>query len=562
MTESFYGQCICTCDRRCAQNIDILQQKDIFTKYTSLNSWSSKVNFIRALVKTNPVKEGLNPIKQLKKRMNFSKIYVSDSNGIQHQVCLQFIVKLLHVNRTKIFRALTQTVDHRGKYPHRKANVSDVEFMKSFIRKFPTFPAHFDSTSSETSYLHPNLNFAKMYNLYEDHCTLFEKRISSKSFFRKILCGHFNCVFLKKHTNSQCSQCKEFKKKLKFKVLSNDFRERIEEQERTHIDIVTKVQGNFFETVTNAKEKVQVYTFQMCRPQQLPSLSVSETVFCRPLWFFNFLIYDEIKNDIYAYVWNETTATKGSEEISSCLFRHFTTHVPSDTKEIILFCNPTRGQNRNIKISLMLLKFISDAKLPQLECIEQRFFAPGHTYNSCDRSFTSIEKRKAEVGDIYTPEDWVDVISTSRKTQPKFHVVEMQKEHFYSSKTIENLLVSLKSSLDDKKIKWNSYQRIKYGHEQFTLKVMQYCGDESSYKDVLLKQKGLCDLTHTNLRQLCRHDRKISKQKYSDLQRLLNHIPQSHHEFYMKLKCSTSKTLKKDFALAIRQSDDEEEEEE
>lgn len=51
--------------------------------------------------------------------------------------------------------------------------------------------------------------------------------------------------------------------------------------------------------------------------------------------------------------------------------------------------------------------------------------------------------------------------------------------------------------------------------------------------------------------------RAISKQKYDDLQSLLQYIPNEFHDFYTSLRYTNEND--KDFALASRQSSDEEE---
>lgn len=199
MTEQkiFSGQVNCTCKKKCAEKIDVYEQKEIFTKYWNLRNWSSKVQFLRALVKTSAVRENLNPIIQVKKRQQISKYYIFDSSGKHQNVCLHFIARFLQVNQTKMFRALSQTTDHRGKYPH-KRRISDSSFLKSFIKKLPTFEARFNSPSTGTKFLHPCINFKKMYSLYDDQCKLFKKKKLSKSFFAKIFHENFNFVFLRK----------------------------------------------------------------------------------------------------------------------------------------------------------------------------------------------------------------------------------------------------------------------------------------------------------------------------------------------------------------------------
>lgn len=50
------------------------------------------------------------------------------------------------------------------------------------------------------------------------------------------------------------------------------------------------------------------------------------------------------------------------------------------------------------------------------------------------------------------------------------------------------------------------------------------------------------------------------QKKYEDLQELLGFINAEHHNFYKNLKLIELDSIDKDYSLAIRQSDDEENE--
>lgn len=56
------------------------------------------------------------------------------------------------------------------------------------------------------------------------------------------------------------------------------------------------------------------------------------------------------------YFWNESIASHGSQEISSCLKKHFDHFIPQDTEKIILYSDACGGQNRNIKTTVMIKK--------------------------------------------------------------------------------------------------------------------------------------------------------------------------------------------------------------
>lgn len=89
--------------------------------------------------------------------------------------------------------------------------------------------------------------------------------------------------------------------------------------------------------------------------------------------------------------------------------------IPIDTQNIVFRSDACGGQNRNIKMALMLKKFLSMSHHPELTSIEQNFYVSGHSYNRCDRSFGLIEKQKQVTENIFVQEHWINVIKQARK---------------------------------------------------------------------------------------------------------------------------------------------------
>lgn len=107
----------------------------------------------------------------------------------------------------------------------------------------------------------------------------------------------------------------------------------------------------------------------------------------------------------------------------------------------------------------MLKYFLSNWEYPELERIEQHFFLPGHTYNSCDRSFGTIEMQKRKTENILLPQHWINVIRQAKKKEPTFVVVEMEKKDFFSSKSLEKSVVNRKKTVSGEKINWFRFQK-------------------------------------------------------------------------------------------------------
>lgn len=252
------------------------------------------------------------------------------------------------------------------------------------------------------------------------------------------------------------------------------------------------------------------------------------------------------------YVWNESIASRGAQEIGSCLFRHLSSNVPQNTEKIILYSDSCGGQNRNIKVALMLKKFLADRKLPVLQSIDQRFFVSGHSYNSCDRCFGTIEKQKKITENIFVPEHWVNIIQQAKKKDPPFTVIEMTKEHFYSSESLEKIIVNRKTFIDGTKISWFSFQSIHYDCEDlFILKIKEFSSNSNrETKQISLeKNNSLANFDSVILNKLYKQERCISQTKFNDLQHLLKYVPVNYQYFYTNLKYIDDDS-KLDFSLA------------
>lgn len=208
----------------------------------------------------------------------------------------------------------------------------------------------------------------------------------------------------------------------------------------------------------------------------------------------------------------------------------------------------------------MLKWILSRSALSHLKFIEQRFFVNGHNYNSCDRSFALVDnQRKKKLQDLFHPQDWINIMRNAKSNKAKITVTEMEETDFFSCETLEKLLISKKSSADGNKIKWFNFMSIIHiKNENSKVYKTEKCTENGSitYFELQMTSKKLsfCDI---NLNLLYPGGRPITKQKYDDLQTLLSLIPAEYHEFYRTLKYTESNN--KDYALAIRQSSDEEE---
>lgn len=219
--------------------------------------------------------------------------------------------------------------------------------------------------------------------------------------------------------------------------------------------------------------------------------------------------------------------------------------------KLILYSDSCDGQNRNIKLTLLLKHFLESSQ--HIQQIEQKYFVSGHSYNRCDGCFSTIEKDKRFAGDIYTPEHWASLIKDAKKTEPKFDVEWMKVENSASSAQLQKNIANRKKDIRGEKINWFEARVIRYlKSDPFSIYLIN---DSGISQCINIKKKNSLEnpFREISLECLFPDGKKISKAKYDDLMDLLKFIPKQHHDFFKKLEFEQNQS---DYGLASDVSDE------
>lgn len=129
-------------------------------------------------------------------------------------------------------------------------------------------------------------------------------------------------------------------------------------------------------------------------------------------------------------MWPENTASRGANEVASCLFR-FLRDIPHGVETAVFYSDTCGGQNKNIIIISMFQWAIHHH--PTLKIIDHKFLVPGHTHLECDVDHSVIErdKKKSSI-EVHVPRDWYQLVSNASKKN-KFNVFVMEQEHIILS---------------------------------------------------------------------------------------------------------------------------------
>ncbi|KAG0724398.1 hypothetical protein GWK47_005156 [Chionoecetes opilio] len=184
----------------------------------------------------------------------------------------------------------------------------------------------------------------------------------------------------------------------------------------------------------NPNLKVVCMDLQQTLP--CPRLSTGIAYYKRKLWLYNFCVYDLNEKQGTMFMWNETVAGRGSDEMASCLLKWLKIKVYQQKQDFLflrIFWDNCAGQNKNIN---MLLEALQQVHMKRLFRVEFMFLKSGHSYLPCDRAFRSIEKRIRKRESIATPQDYHEIIRSAVKK--KFLVVPMTRDDFFDVKALQN----------------------------------------------------------------------------------------------------------------------------
>ena len=132
------------------------------------------------------------------------------------------------------------------------------------------------------------------------------------------------------------------------------------------------------------------------------------------LW--NLSITNIYNMNTICYIWDESTAKKGSCEVSSCVFDYLNKVCQQGVKRMHFFCDRWSGQNNNRAILVMLSIAIN---LFQFEEITLNYLVTGHSQNENDSIHSTIEKFVSKRC-IYSLEEWVTCVRMAFvKNEPK-----------------------------------------------------------------------------------------------------------------------------------------------
>ena len=286
-----------------------------------------------------------------------------------------------------------------------------------------------------------------------------------------------------------------------------------------------------------------MFTFDLEKSLLTPVLTTGIVYYKRQLWTYNLGIHDCVKETGCMHMWDESTASRGSQEVGSCILSHIK-EMETDATNLILYSDSCGGQNRNIYLVCLWLHIVASSEY-SFTNIDHKFMISGHSFLPNDRDFSHIELQGKKTLQIFVPEHWEQVVRQACIKNP-FHVSKMETDSFVSLKPLKGAIVNRKVNTIGGKVEWLKIHWIAVSKDKPLEFRYRYSNNAlKCWKTVNLQHKTKrcpLDMGRITLPPLYSAPRPINKKKVDDLLELLNFIPPVYHEFYRQLETISGTT--------------------
>ncbi|CAH2007421.1 unnamed protein product [Acanthoscelides obtectus] len=137
-------------------------------------------------------------------------------------------------------------------------------------------------------------------------------------------------------------------------------------------------------------DEIEVLCFDFQQNMPLPKVPSGDKFYLRQLWVHNFCMHSAKNKTGHFFMYDESIAKKGSNDVLSFLNYYFEKVLNTNVKILYLLSDNCCTQNKNNILVMFLVAMCQEGKF---DTIIHRFPEVGHSFLPCDRYFGIIEKR-------------------------------------------------------------------------------------------------------------------------------------------------------------------------
>lgn len=541
--------CGANCKLKCSVKFTEGERNELFHKYWNLADIVKQRSFLGTLIH-ELIRDDNNNAQGIKKRANNNVFYfLKDDKKIR--VCKVFFISTLGIT-TRCIRSLIvkrkegDFEDKRGKHGNQKKIPDAKNDIRAHILSIPKIESHYTRAHSEKEYIEGGKTITDLYRDYKNLCEQSGKSVASLSTYRDIFNYEFNLAFFVPKKD-QCQKCVAYENEEdveeKKKMLDNYLKHQSEKKLSRKEKEIDKAK---------CSESYRVSCFDLQATLPTPKGDVSSFYYKSKLSTYNFTVCgltQKGQGPVTCFMWHEGQGKRGANEIGSCLLNYLQQESESydgNDLDIVFFSDNCSGQQKN---KFILAAYFFAVANYNIKSITHKYLVTGHTQNEGDNVHATIEKnikRSLKSGPIYTPDHYVMLVKSAKKTGSPYRVIEMSFEDFYDLKdlTIQTSFNFHKDSFGDV-VKINDTCVFNVKKDSPDVFYYKTSFSQAEYKSVNIRNKNRTrsgtifnSFETVRLKRAYNDVIPIQPKKFDDLMYLLqnNAIKKSHSHFYNSLK--------------------------
>lgn len=306
---------------------------------------------------------------------------------------------------------------------------------------------------------------------------------ASLATYRLIFNTEFNLgFFLPK--KDQCELCAKWKK------ATPEERRNIVKEYGVHLQNKRDVRKMHFRDLKLASETFCFACFDLQKVLICPRSEVSAFFYRNKISMYNFTVYDTRLHEGHCNLWTEVDARKGSNEVGTCVLKFIRAKVLAGIKEFIFESDGPTSQNRNRMVFSMYLTAAAKFGIK----ITHRFLESGHSYSEADSMHALIEKEAKIIQEIFTPEEWADLMRNAKQEGPPYIVKHLKNKEVLDLHELPEKKENWDTDLQRKKIMWSRVRELVFDGNTPNVNLFRYnFQDEMSKVHIKLKGGGETD---------------------------------------------------------------------
>jgi len=447
------------CRWKCFETFPLSERQNLFKDFYNLDL-SSQHTFIANLRTEFTKKKRKRPTRGAKKRKKIFKERKSFQWVLDgKRICAQAVYVIFQISAgflidtDKMGKKKPQTLKNVGRSLNQDVKNVIREHIESFPKEFSHY--HRKNIPDKSFIYHTLINscadmYAQFKIKHQTNIALLEA--VSEQYYRTMFRNEFNVGF-KQPYGDTCSVCDQYPtKKDKTKkvyvrhqqfqkmarkafvadtakaVLYEKRKKEHAEEEKERKEIRESHGEEYKETLLEGRS-LRVLCVDLGSVNYMPKLSTGDVFYKSQLSCYALYITDLGTKKCSIYTWNETTASRGAQEISSCLLKHFS--LDTTVTDLTIWFDNCAGQNKS-QINVAFFSYLM--KEGSFESVTLRFLEKGHSFNPCDQNAGISEKKLKRFSVIQTEAKLYNIISNAQTREPKFSVVTMQQKDFLAWK--------------------------------------------------------------------------------------------------------------------------------